>query len=106
MMPRWLFGSHEDSESFTSQDSSKEASSRATTTAATTRTPSAIYNHTKFETLRWKYHQSHTETDQPKAIVNVGKLSYNENIFKEHLANPSVHQPIPHKLQSYYENYK
>ena len=98
MMPRWLFGSHEDNDSSSTTATTTDKAS--TTTTRTTRTSNAIYNHTKFETLRWKYHQSHHETTQPKAIVNVAKLSYNEYIFKEHLANPSVHQPIPHRLQS------
>ena len=100
MMPRWLFGSHEDSDSSSTTTATTTEDKASTTTTRTTRTSNAIYNHTKFETLRWKYHQSHHETTQHKAIVNVAKLSYNEYIFKEHLANPSVHQPIPHRLQS------
>ena len=64
MMPRILFGSREDGDG-----------ERRNHTLTTATSNIVSWNHTNFESLRWKYHADFHSGSRPKAMVKVSQLS-------------------------------
>lgn len=80
MTPRILFGSKEnnDGTKLTNWESNQNSIS---------------WNHTKFESLRWKYHTDYMVDTRPKAITNPGLMHQEDKIFSTKLAW-SIHRPV------------
>jgi len=91
MMPRINFGSHEDND-----DHQHVTIATTATNDETLQTIMAtvIWNHNRFESLRWKYHTDFFSSKlPPKAIVDVDRLSRNDSIFvNQRIEN--LHHPL------------
>ena len=88
MMPRTLFGSKEDQ---------NEKVTTGKNANHTTTSSSIGWNHKQFESLRWKYHETHEGKSRPKSMVKATHLLGSDDIFKSRLAR-SIHRPLREKL--------
>lgn len=76
MIPRILFGSKED-------DNYDNIT-----------TGNVTWNHSKFQSLRWKYHVDYQHFNhRPKALLDITQLHYDDEFFHKGLAK-SIHQPL------------
>jgi len=84
MIPRILFGSREDDDGDDGgsredddgdDDDDDDDGEIKKHTLANPTASMASWNHTKFESLRWKYHADFNSNSRPKSIVNVAQLS-------------------------------
>lgn len=113
MMPRIQFGSKEDDDD--DDDNNNDGENKtiaatattetiAPTTNNTTKTTTTIvtttsWNHSRFESLRWKFHQDFGYILPPKALVNVAKMDEGGSRSRRRWFGPldvtaSVHAPF------------
>ncbi len=95
MMPRILFGSKED------RGNSTIATAATTTTISDNNRASKLtWYHSKFETLRWKYHANFESDARPKSMINVDQLRETDDVFQTKMAT-SIHRPITAHLNNF-----
>ena len=92
MMPRILFGSKEDPGNMT-------IATATTTLSEDYRANKLTWYHSKFETLRWKYHANFETEARPKSMINVDQLQETDGIFENKTAG-SIHRPLSGRLGS------